>query len=148
MVPITAPPGPFGGPPKIGCRGDALCVRSGREPSRATWVLGVVDGGGVHDGPTSGRHGHPANLRAMSRPESSPEDIGPLLVTPAEAARMLRVARSTLYTLLAERQIPSCKIGNLRRVRVEDLQRWIDRLMAADAETAPPRAHRAPPKAS
>ncbi len=29
MVPTTAPPGPFGGRPKIGCRGDALCVRSG-----------------------------------------------------------------------------------------------------------------------
>ena len=47
------------------------------------------------------------------------------LLTVEEAARILRVRKSTLYTWAYRRQIPSQKVGNALRFRREDLERWL-----------------------
>jgi len=47
------------------------------------------------------------------------------LLTPAEAARILRIKESTLYTWAYRRQIPSQKVGRSLRFRREDLETWL-----------------------
>ena len=54
-----------------------------------------------------------------------------LLVSPEEAASMLSVARSTVYVLIASGELPSVKIGKSRRLRVEDIEEYVDRLASA-----------------
>ncbi len=56
----------------------------------------------------------------MLDPTSLLADL-PEVLTPAEMARALRVKRTTGYRLLREHQIPSFKVGRLRRVRRDDL---------------------------
>ena len=50
-----------------------------------------------------------------------------LLLTPAEAARRLSIARSSLYELLLSGQLPSIKIGRSRRVPAQALSDFINR---------------------
>jgi excisionase family DNA binding protein len=52
------------------------------------------------------------------------------LVTVEEAARRLSVGRTTLYALLKEGEIPSVRIGRLRRIPVEALTDYAVRLIA------------------
>ena len=52
----------------------------------------------------------------------------PLLLTPVEAARRLSLARSTLYELVLTGQIASIKIGRSRRIPLDALTDFIDRL--------------------
>ena len=47
------------------------------------------------------------------------------LLTIDEAAQLLRVGRSTLYTWAYRRQIPSQKVGKSLRFRREDLEAWL-----------------------
>lgn len=54
-----------------------------------------------------------------------------LLLTPEEVAQAVHVSRARLYELLARDEIKSLKIGRSRRVPVAEVQRWIDRQMAA-----------------
>lgn len=56
-----------------------------------------------------------------------------LLVTPEEAARVLRIGRSTLYELLASGALKSVRIGRSRRIRWGDLQTFVDNLAASAA---------------
>ena len=58
-----------------------------------------------------------------------------LLVSPEEAASMLSVARSTVYVLMASGELPSVKIGKSRRLRVEDIEAFVDRLANAQRAT-------------
>ncbi len=51
-----------------------------------------------------------------------------LLLTPAEAARRLSLARSTLYPLLLAGEIASVKIGRSRRIPVDALRDYVERL--------------------
>jgi excisionase family DNA binding protein len=51
-----------------------------------------------------------------------------LLLTAEEAARRLSLARSTLYELLLTGKIESVKIGRARRVPVDALEDFVDRL--------------------
>jgi excisionase family DNA binding protein len=48
------------------------------------------------------------------------------LLSADELARELGVGRTTAYALLWSGQIPSIKIGRLRKVRREDVQAFID----------------------
>ncbi len=48
------------------------------------------------------------------------------LLSAEELARELGVGRTTAYALLWSGQIPSMKIGRLRKVRREDVQAFID----------------------
>lgn len=49
-----------------------------------------------------------------------------LLLTVKEAAAALALDRSTVYELIMRGAIPSLKIGRSRRIRVRDLERWVD----------------------
>ena len=51
----------------------------------------------------------------------------PLLLTPAQAAERLSIARSSLYELLLTGQIVSIKLGRSRRVPLDALTDFIDR---------------------
>ncbi len=55
-------------------------------------------------------------------------DADRLLVTPAEAARRLSLAESTVYQLLLTRQLASIKIGRSRRIPMDALTDFIDRM--------------------
>ncbi len=48
------------------------------------------------------------------------------LLSADELARELGVGRTTAYALLWSGQIPSMKVGRLRKVRREDVQAFID----------------------
>lgn len=49
------------------------------------------------------------------------------LVTAAEAAVLLGISRSHLYSLVMRGEIPSIKIGRARRIPVTAIERWIAR---------------------
>jgi excisionase family DNA binding protein len=49
-----------------------------------------------------------------------------LLIKPEEAARAISVSRSTLYDMLARREIESVSIGRSRRIPVAALRRWVE----------------------
>ncbi len=51
-----------------------------------------------------------------------------LLYTPVEAAKLLRISRSTLYTFLSSGELPSVKVGASRRVPREALLSFAQRL--------------------
>jgi len=54
-----------------------------------------------------------------------------LLLTPAEAAKALGISRASLYPLLMRKEIPSIRVGGVRRVPIAALQRYIDELLSA-----------------
>ena len=49
-----------------------------------------------------------------------------LLLSIPEAGRMLGISRSKCYDLLRSGHLPSVYIGRSRRIRVKDLERFID----------------------
>ncbi len=53
-------------------------------------------------------------------------DVKPLLLTVEEAALKLRCGRSTIYNLMDAGALPSLKIGNLRRIRPEALENFVE----------------------
>lgn len=53
-----------------------------------------------------------------------------LLLTPDEACDQLGVKRSHLWKMLASGEIPSLKIGKLRRIPAEALKVWVQRRVA------------------
>jgi excisionase family DNA binding protein len=56
-----------------------------------------------------------------------------LVVTPEEAAEVLKVSRSRIYELIRKGEIASVKLGRVRRIRVEKLREYLDRLEAEQA---------------
>ena len=52
--------------------------------------------------------------------------VGPVIITPEEADRAISVSRSTLYEMLARREIESVSIGRSRRIPVAALRRWVE----------------------
>ncbi|HMO86910.1 MAG TPA: helix-turn-helix domain-containing protein, partial [Lacipirellulaceae bacterium] len=68
---------------------------------------------------------------AIKRPEAP---LAPLLLTGAEAARLLRVSRRTLWTYTAPRgAIRPVRFGRNLRYSPAELQRWIDAQLSAAA---------------
>ncbi len=55
-------------------------------------------------------------------------DANPLLLRPAEVAERLSLSRSVVYELLLRREIESILIGRSRRIPMEALIAYIDRL--------------------
>ncbi len=58
-----------------------------------------------------------------------------LLLKPEEAFEVIRVRRAKGFKMLKSGEIPSIKIGSLRRIPDESLQKWITEL-AQEAEAA------------
>ncbi|MFT5090238.1 MAG: excisionase family DNA binding protein [Candidatus Latescibacterota bacterium] len=52
----------------------------------------------------------------------------PLLLTPEEAAKMLRISKSYLYELKSRNRIPYIKVGASLRFRPQDLQSFVEKL--------------------
>lgn len=63
----------------------------------------------------------------LKRP-MEPATSSPLLLTPAEAARRLSLAESTVYQLLARGELESINIGRARRIPLDALVSYVDRL--------------------
>ena len=68
----------------------------------------------------------------MAEPQRSPD--GPsgeaLLLTPEEAAQVLRVGRTTLYALIQQGHLRPIHIGRSCRLSWSELERYVDRLEA------------------
>ena len=60
--------------------------------------------------------------------KSIPWNVGRRLLDIAEVATALHCGRSYAYQLVAQGDIPSIKLGRLTRVRVEDIEIYINRL--------------------
>jgi excisionase family DNA binding protein len=54
--------------------------------------------------------------------------VGEVLITVPEAARRLAISRSYLYQCLQRGALPSVRIGRARRIRVTDLEVFVERL--------------------
>ena len=50
-----------------------------------------------------------------------------LLLTPEEAFNTLKIGRAKGFQMLASGDLPSIKIGRLRRIPAEGLQAWVQR---------------------
>jgi excisionase family DNA binding protein len=48
------------------------------------------------------------------------------LITPAEAAEMLGISRSTLFRVMRRGDFPVIRVESCPRIPVEALRRWID----------------------
>jgi excisionase family DNA binding protein len=74
--------------------------------------------------------------------KSSPRRREPatkLLLTVAEAAARLGIGRTFMYELLRTGEVPSVRVGRLRRIRVVDLETYAAALAPApvdDTDTA------------
>jgi len=51
---------------------------------------------------------------------------GPRFLTASEAAEHLRVSKMTIYRLIRAGKIPAVQVGKSYRVRVDDLERYLD----------------------
>lgn len=62
----------------------------------------------------------------MSQPAISDDHSPPCLsVRPDQAARLLNLSRSALYTLLSSGQIKSRRAGKARLIAITELERWL-----------------------
>jgi excisionase family DNA binding protein len=52
------------------------------------------------------------------------------LLTPTEAARRLSLGRTRLYELLGSGEIPSVRVGKLRRIPARAVRAYVDGLVA------------------
>ena len=57
-----------------------------------------------------------------------------LLYGPDEAFKVIGVGRSTGYKLLATGELPSIRIGRLRKIPVAELNRWISEKVSEERE--------------
>jgi excisionase family DNA binding protein len=73
----------------------------------------------------------PARPRPRDRRPTGEPDV---LLTPAEAAAVLKIGRSKLYELMARGAINSVKLGRCRRFRRSDLDLFISGLEAGTAD--------------
>jgi excisionase family DNA binding protein len=54
-----------------------------------------------------------------------------LLLKPEEFAAAIGVSRAKAYELIAERAVPSIKVGRCRRVPIDSMREWIAQLVTA-----------------
>ncbi len=57
-------------------------------------------------------------------------------MSPEELRGWLGIGRTKCYELLAKGEIPSYKIGNLRRIRRRDVERWLEDRRSATEQQA------------
>lgn len=73
-------------------------------------------------------------------PKDVPVVPSSLLLTVEQAARRLGVGRTLMYELLRTGQVPSVRVGRLRRIRPSDLAAYAGGLPVADLPDAATRA--------
>ena len=61
----------------------------------------------------------------------TPTREGTVLLTPADAARLARVSRDTIYREIDRGVLPALHVGRLLRIDPYDFRRWLER--GADA---------------
>ena len=95
--------------------------------------------------------GADAGGRAMTSPGSAGRaDIDPLVVSVAEAARMLGISKTLAYGLVARQELPSVRVGGRVRVPRRALERLAEgrregaRVLPTGDRSAAPRRHRPP----
>ena len=59
-----------------------------------------------------------------------------ILYRPVEAAEAIGISRARLYELMNSGEIPSVRVGNVKRVPVDKLREWVDRQSGAQDEHA------------
>lgn len=66
------------------------------------------------------------------------------LLSLTDAARLTRISRSTIRRAVADGSLPAYRVGNRYRVRVTDLEAWIDaaRIDPKAARPQPPQLRR------
>src|SRR4051812_14849829 len=74
-----------------------------------------------------------------------PVSSDPLLLTPEEAATLLRVGRTTVYALMKTGELRPVHIGRSCRLSRAELERYVTRLEAPERE-APARPRRRRPR--
>lgn len=57
--------------------------------------------------------------------------LEPLLLRPVDLVSLLQLSRAQVYLLLASGEIPSIRVGRLRRIRRQDLDDWLNRRQGA-----------------
>jgi excisionase family DNA binding protein len=67
-------------------------------------------------------------MASTTRNKSAVESMPGSLLTPEQVAARLGIGRTYAYQLLRRGEIPSLKLGKLRRVRPQDLDRYLDAL--------------------
>ena len=60
-----------------------------------------------------------------------------LLLTPEEAAKVLRVGRTTVYALMKSRELRAVHIGRSCRISQAEVERYVRRLEAPPARPQP-----------
>ncbi len=68
------------------------------------------------------------------------ELAGKLLLTVTEAAARLGIGRTLMYDLISTGEIPSVRVGRLRRVRTADLEEYAVELKPAPVGRSEPAA--------
>ena len=69
----------------------------------------------------------PAVIRNKMKLAASADAPLPMLLTPAEAADLLRTTRSAVYAMVERRQLPGVtRLGRRVLIRSSDLLEWLD----------------------
>jgi excisionase family DNA binding protein len=54
------------------------------------------------------------------------ENEAPWLMRPEDSARLLKVSRATIYSMIRTNELPSVTIRSSRRIRRDQLMAWLD----------------------
>jgi excisionase family DNA binding protein len=73
----------------------------------------------------------------VSNRNSHAADIGPLVVKPKVAWRMLGCSNTRGYELIAAGELESYKDGRSRKITVDSIKRYIERRLAASSSQEP-----------
>lgn len=65
----------------------------------------------------------------MTEPNAQTDPVAPLLLTPEQAARVLAIGRTKLYSLLAGGALASVMVGGSRRIPMQSLQAYVAGLL-------------------
>ena len=53
-------------------------------------------------------------------------------IKPLDAARYLGIPLSTIYAMLDAGELPGVRLGNRWRIRIRDLERWLDEAVSQE----------------
>ena len=73
------------------------------------------------------------DVRTKKGPSSN-NDGGAKLLSPQQLADHLGIGRTLAYEMLAQKRIPSFKIGKLRRVRQADVDSYVEQRLNSQTE--------------